>query len=423
MIAGNYIVLDFQTATNYLNVEDQNQRYGFACSVTGYPASFLNKHPLEHLERELTLVAGACASYLIEASLSTQEGTEENAAAIAHDLENPFLKLSIESCANGNVSVPNSAPTSPAISSPAPKPKANQDSPSSTPLASPREQDAAPTVDITIPPAGWIKSITLPANHLQFLIDFIGPLPKDEPEAVPEKEEEEEEDEERETKKKNKKGKSPKRSHRRRDSKKEDAKSEASGSSKEKAPPKIAVPPPEEKTEPVPDLPQAGSGPGLALATFLSTALLNSISKDVPPPKEEEQKKPEEKEEKEVKKATPKKGGKKGRGKAAAIKGKGKGKGKAKSKKKKAESDEDNSEEAESEAESEEDNEEPKAEAEKEEKKEEEEEEGDFGLFEMFDDDEATLAKTKLSTLVSDSKGLLAMRTTFVAALYPHIFC
>jgi hypothetical protein len=37
LFTGRTLVLDFQTASNYLNVEDAAARFGFACTVTGYP--------------------------------------------------------------------------------------------------------------------------------------------------------------------------------------------------------------------------------------------------------------------------------------------------------------------------------------------------------------------------------------------------
>lgn len=37
LFTGSSLILDFQTASNYLNVEDPASRFGFACTVTGYP--------------------------------------------------------------------------------------------------------------------------------------------------------------------------------------------------------------------------------------------------------------------------------------------------------------------------------------------------------------------------------------------------
>ncbi len=36
LFTGRYVLLDFQTASNYQNIEDNDSRYGFACTITGY---------------------------------------------------------------------------------------------------------------------------------------------------------------------------------------------------------------------------------------------------------------------------------------------------------------------------------------------------------------------------------------------------
>ena len=281
LFTGRTLVLDFQTASNYLNVEDAALRFGFACSVTGYllpilpptsSSSFVlfslinnnypsfsvaGKKPLELLERELVMVASACASYLIDASYDAD--TEEVLSAKDFDMENPFLKLTIEnSLGETTLTPPPQLPAPPALipssssspstttplssvqlsigsssasgsAGPSSSSSAEPSSASSklTPPTFPRAQTqsttpaqatastqayASASASAQIPEArskAWVKTVVATSDQIQFLLDFVGPITDEEisrrqKEAEEEVEEVVEEEEKDKAKKKDK---------------------------------------------------------------------------------------------------------------------------------------------------------------------------------------------------------------------------
>lgn len=392
--------------------------------------------PLENLERELILVAGACASYLIEASFDKAEGDDVvTTSAKDFDMDNPFLKLTIER------SLPSIVPTSPPslslsqnISTPI---NGSSSSISSTPSSTP-----APILPLAPRGNDWVKSIVAPAEQTQFLLDFVGSITKEEQERITkdaEKAEEEavekeleDEKESKSKKKKDAKEKKTKKGKGKKDEKKERSpksrresanESSSSGSKKEQVQETV-------ESEKKPEEPQIepGNGLGKVLAAYLEKFHTEEKAKEATVTVAKEAKSQEEikkdgEEAKEVVevKESPKKNRKAKKGK----KGKKAAKKRA-SKKKQETSDESGSEtegESKDEQSSSESEEEEDVEKVDKEKTEElsiwgEEEGGDFGLFDMFDDNEEKLAKSKLSRLTGENEGLQAMRTTFAAVLY-----
>lgn len=405
--------------------------------------------PLEHLERELVLVAGACASYLIDASFDKEEGVDAIAAAKDLDMDNPFLKLIIDritspllptappalSLSQG-ITPNNSASSSSSASASSPS------SPSSSSVPSTALPAAQSTKQLPVPPSGndWVKLIATPAEQAQFLLDFVGSITQEEQERIKREAEakaeeeaaEKEEEEEGKGKKKKdakaKKGKGKKEEKKegraprsRRESTNEDPK-EVAASSSEKVEAENEKKPEEPQMEP-------GNGLGRVLSTYLGKIHVEEKPKVVvkedgnedkleDKPVEQEEKK-DSQEEKEEKKDNQK------RNKGKAKKSKKKTPYPKKKKKYESSDEESNSSEGESEhseSESQSEDDEEKPEKEKGPEFWDDPEGTDFGLFDMFDDNEEKLAKSKLSKLTGEGEGLQAMRTTFAAVLYLNQF-